>query len=211
MGVAMSRTLLALGLLASTVIAAPAFASVDIAGTFTVAAHSSDPGLVIDITNNNGVVVPNLGNTPQTFNLFTISTDEGSVNYGEDTVHYPITVDFTFSAPNPTTGGAPVSGQTYGQYFGFLNIGQEGVLQWTGGPQTFNFGNGGQFEVALSNAVFNKGLFGLGKVGANVTGTFTLLHDSAVPEPAAWAMMIAGFGLTGAAMRRRRRVAVTYA
>jgi hypothetical protein len=28
-----------------------------------------------------------------------------------------------------------------------------------------------------------------------------------VPEPASWAMLIAGFGLTGAAMRRRRQVA----
>lgn len=26
----------------------------------------------------------------------------------------------------------------------------------------------------------------------------------AVPEPASWAMLIAGFGLTGAALRRRR-------
>lgn len=33
----------------------------------------------------------------------------------------------------------------------------------------------------------------------HVTATIT-----AVPEPAAWAMMIAGFGLTGAALRRRR-------
>jgi hypothetical protein len=30
----------------------------------------------------------------------------------------------------------------------------------------------------------------------------------AVPEPASWAMMISGFGLTGGAMRRRRRLAV---
>jgi hypothetical protein len=30
----------------------------------------------------------------------------------------------------------------------------------------------------------------------------------AVPEPSNWAMLIAGFGLTGAAMRRRRKVAV---
>ena len=34
---------------------------------------------------------------------------------------------------------------------------------------------------------------------------------SAVPEPAAWALMIAGFGLTGAAIRRRAKVRVTYA
>jgi hypothetical protein len=31
---------------------------------------------------------------------------------------------------------------------------------------------------------------------------------AAVPEPASWAMLIAGFGLTGAAMRRRRCAAV---
>lgn len=32
-----------------------------------------------------------------------------------------------------------------------------------------------------------------------------------VPEPAAWAMMLAGFGLVGSAMRRRSNVAVTFA
>jgi opacity protein-like surface antigen len=34
---------------------------------------------------------------------------------------------------------------------------------------------------------------------------------AAVPEPATWAMMIGGFGLAGASMRRRTRTAVTYA
>lgn len=33
----------------------------------------------------------------------------------------------------------------------------------------------------------------------------------AVPEPATWAMMIAGFGLAGAALRSRRRVSVAHA
>ena len=32
---------------------------------------------------------------------------------------------------------------------------------------------------------------------------------SAAPEPATWAMMITGFGLTGAAVRRRRAFLVT--
>ncbi|MEY2883316.1 MAG: hypothetical protein RL490_1040 [Pseudomonadota bacterium] len=55
------------------------------------------------------------------------------------------------------------------------------------------------------------------------TGTFTLTQQyfgyqqvltitdaaaGAVPEPASWAMLIAGFGLTGAAMRRRRTSAL---
>jgi len=33
---------------------------------------------------------------------------------------------------------------------------------------------------------------------------FTFTADSAVPEPATWALMIAGFGLAGASVRRRR-------
>ena len=35
----------------------------------------------------------------------------------------------------------------------------------------------------------------------------TMGYDLGVPEPSSWAMLIAGFGLTGATMRRRRRVA----
>jgi hypothetical protein len=34
------------------------------------------------------------------------------------------------------------------------------------------------------------------------------LAPGGVPEPASWAMLIAGFGLTGAAMRRRRTAAL---
>lgn len=36
-----------------------------------------------------------------------------------------------------------------------------------------------------------------------------LVHARTVPEPASWAMMIAGFGLVGGAMRRRARTTVT--
>jgi hypothetical protein len=35
-----------------------------------------------------------------------------------------------------------------------------------------------------------------------------LIAGTGVPEPASWAMLIAGFGLTGAVMRRRRSVSV---
>jgi|GEM_PF-952665 len=37
------------------------------------------------------------------------------------------------------------------------------------------------------------------------------LDLAAVPEPATWAMMIAGFGLVGGTMRRQRKVAVSFA
>jgi hypothetical protein len=44
-------------------------------------------------------------------------------------------------------------------------------------------------------------------LGAN----FQFSATTGVPEPAAWAMMLAGFGLVGSAMRRRSKVAVTFA
>lgn len=41
--------------------------------------------------------------------------------------------------------------------------------------------------------------------------TFTIADaPAAVPEPASWALMVGGFGLAGAAMRRRRSVAVRF-
>ena len=45
------------------------------------------------------------------------------------------------------------------------------------------------------------------------TGTLTIgtVANAAVPEPVSWAMMLGGFGLLGAAARRRTRRAVTYA
>ena len=40
----------------------------------------------------------------------------------------------------------------------------------------------------------------------------TLTPSPGVPEPAAWAMMLGGFGIVGAAMRRRKlSTSVTYA
>ncbi|MHA6718331.1 PEPxxWA-CTERM sorting domain-containing protein [Sphingomonas sp. RS6] len=47
-----------------------------------------------------------------------------------------------------------------------------------------------------------------GTIAGGWSLTFTTdATGGAVPEPAAWAMMIGGFGLAGAAMRRRRSVA----
>lgn len=48
-----------------------------------------------------------------------------------------------------------------------------------------------------------------GQQGGSYSGNLGL--GAAVPEPASWAMMIAGFGLVGAAMRRRTKVKVRFA
>ena len=73
----------------------------------------------------------------------------------------------------------------------------------------------------VGNSAYQSYLFNV-TVGANSTLSFSFLNvpdyysldnvvvelaSGAVPEPDTWAMLIAGFGLTGAAMRRRRRSA----
>lgn len=47
----------------------------------------------------------------------------------------------------------------------------------------------------------------IGKVSSGVPNTFSVT----VPEPATWSMMLVGLGMVGIAVRRRRRVSVTYA
>jgi PEP-CTERM motif len=71
----------------------------------------------------------------------------------------------------------------------------------TGG--SFTYGNTSSLNFILpSNVSFTS-----------ASGTFLSANvgPGGVPEPASWALMIAGFGLTGAAMRRRTKVVVTYA
>jgi len=46
-----------------------------------------------------------------------------------------------------------------------------------------------------------------GDRGTGIGASVQLLQSTAVPEPATWATMIVGFGLTGAAIRRRRSAA----
>ncbi len=52
--------------------------------------------------------------------------------------------------------------------------------------------------------------FDIRNVDSVTSTTIIVLPDRAgvVPEPASWALLIAGFGMTGSAMRRRRRAAV---
>jgi hypothetical protein len=66
---------------------------------------------------------------------------------------------------------------------------------------TVNFG-----QSSTSGLIFQFGLDGFNGGIQNVTFSFNDGTD-VVPEPASWAMLIAGFGLVGATLRRRRSVA----
>ncbi len=67
--------------------------------------------------------------------------------------------------------------------------------------------------VDFSNGLRGTGLIeavpGNSDAGQLFIRTFT--PTPGVPEPAAWALMLGGFGMVGAAMRRRKNVSVTYA
>jgi hypothetical protein len=75
-----------------------------------------------------------------------------------------------------------------------------GQLTWDG-PESFTTADGSESTVSFAD------LSGF-KVGNAVSDAMTITVDrigAAVPEPATWALMIGGFGLMGAALRRQRQ------
>lgn len=75
------------------------------------------------------------------------------------------------------------------------------------------FPSGDQISGLTNGVVTYRVTDGARLIGATFTSTgdsfeFDNLATGAVPEPASWALMIAGFGLAGAAMRRRNRAMV---
>ena len=137
---------------------------------------------------------------------------------------------YTFTAPAPT-GSFPNGGQFSGTSLSTNNFGQGGFafgdyavqvqdsitppVDYYSGHLTFTVTSlGGSLNLA-SNLVGGETVFGAGDFrqtlagGTVVTGPagFTLGDGNTnnnVPEPATWALMIAGFGGVGALMRRRR-------
>lgn len=71
-------------------------------------------------------------------------------------------------------------------------------------------GEGGKFEGMTLDDAGNIYLVSDDGDGENQSYLVKLSYTGAVPEPASWAMMIAGFGVAGVAMRRRK-VAVAFA
>ena len=69
----------------------------------------------------------------------------------------------------------------------------------------FNFGDFDPNDPNTGRAVFNAGWGELsGYVPVYIHQDFIAAATTAVPEPSSWAMLIAGFGLVGGTLRRRR-------
>ena len=197
---------------ASTLTAGVAHA-VSFGGTYNVQAHDSDPGLVIQVGPQSGSFAFDLNNPGDTawVNLFDIWTNEGDVG-GDDIIAQSITVDFDFTLP--TSFGGTVTGETVGESdwgweWIFLVNKQSGNLTWLTSPLELEFGNGGLLSVALNDATFNKGLYGLDEGyadGATVKAKFKLLEaPTPVPVPAALPLLASALGCLGLLGWTRRR------
>ena len=114
-------------------------------------------------------------------------------------------VSFAFSrnvagAGNPATAVVSAGGQTFN--VSAANNGAFGSgyhMAWQTGAFSF-VGNGSPTTISLAATNGSNGGVFFDKVSVTTEG----LGATAVPEPAAWALMIGGFGLAGATLRRRR-------
>lgn len=127
----------------------------------------------------------------------------------------------------PTTGISQILATTSGKYTLSFWVGNASPTGGNGSnytqPSTVNLSiNGGAIQSFTNSTDTPFGInwkpfsvdfvangattiaFTNGTTGDNMLGLDDVSAVSAVPEPASWAMLIAGFALTGAAMRRRK-------
>jgi len=179
------------------------------------------PGLG-SFTVGQGAGVFDAGSDTSTFTL------SGAIN-GGTTGWNSGTYEFITSYTGPTTpDGGPNAPQAHSSpsnpnsfFYSFLDpsvtmtldlfgtpTGDHSVVLFTGGVFQGGFGFGFTSASCTGVAVCGQNIVGE-TPGATISGPVTMGASfevpDAVPEPGAWALMIAGFGAAGAALRARRR------
>lgn len=220
----MKKTLLAaLAATAAMAIAGAAQATTFVGNWYLDELKTSDPGLKLTASTMSGTFNVTLG--PSDGNagngneeiavvpLFSLYTTESSIDADDILATGTAKLRFVFDQPTPNSGPTQISGVTGGLVIPFVFRG--GYLDWN--PGNLLQSNG---KMELTYGPLNDGLLSIYVNGGTYNGvnrqlpvaaTFDWDRDATpgvVPEPATWALMIGGFGLAGAALRRRRLAAV---
>ncbi|MDO6413115.1 PEPxxWA-CTERM sorting domain-containing protein [Sphingomonas sp. BIUV-7] len=98
-----------------------------------------------------------------------------------------------YANPNPAVFTATLDGMPFTSF----SLGSQPATTWllASDSHTFTTGSTGNFMFTFTASAYTAKDVALDRV---------FLAETSVPEPASWAMMVGGFGLLGAAMRRRR-------
>lgn len=146
-----------------------------------------------------------------------------SAAWGSSNVaYYRPAMTVTFTSGSFTSSGSVSSGNAVGRIeltdspnatdtlyavLQSMNNGANGVFIQLNGPS--NAWSSTALPSDLSGLTGSKSFYLAGANSQSYSGSISTL--AAVPEAATWAMMVGGFGLTGAALRRRRRQAARFA
>ena len=129
-------------------------------------------------------------------------------------VYSTLTRVFNLTAGSTLTGSVGFQANDYLPYNDDAYLSINGNNLFTSSVAAVGaFGNSGWQTFAFTAPTTGSYTLQLGVTNRtdNNFGSAAVLDALSVPEPAAWTLMIGGFGLAGMAMRRKRAVRVTYA
>lgn len=211
----------------SNVLASTAFTFNIYANDIVVYSLSGDLALVYGGVGNPNIIVENIGQAQSRLRNFRRQSDEGSGDFigyvwdatnidvefapgtllapGESaTLKYETIVE-TFTGTNCLGGSRPGCSEAYGSFGDPIarRVGGATTTRIAASEAFRSFSDFAEVQAAPDEnpgLLFEQFTF---RIPVFSNGRLTL---SLVPEPSSWAMLIAGFGLVGVTMRRRRRL-----
>ncbi|MBT9470025.1 MAG: PEPxxWA-CTERM sorting domain-containing protein [Pseudomonadota bacterium] len=169
---------------------------------YGVAFSSSSLGLIDTDAGGSG----NFANEPSASTiLFFQNANNAVLNYAAG---FSTGFSFFYTSSTAATVNVYDGLNATGNLLGSLNLAAQYSQNCAGDP-TGGFCNWTSVGVAFGGLAKSIDFGGAaGQTGFDNITFGSATPGSAVPEPATWAMMIAGFGMAGAALRRRRQVAL---